>query len=255
MIDSIAHIFLGATRDHFIIPLIILGYIWIDREVFYHATCLILVSMIFNLALKLTFQIPLSPALGKEGFAFPSGHMQSATTFFGWLALKSRSLIIRILLLVILIGVGFSLVHFHYHNYYDVLAAIFFSVLLIAVYFWVLISKAKSFLGCILIVFSTLLIVYMDSRVQSISAHIWMAYYGLIGFIISEKIFRSIREHTLREKVLNTFLCCGLIFLVLYIFSTQAFFRALPPMLSGLQWLVVGFLIPCLSQLRWGARR
>jgi len=70
MLDNISCFFLTFSHDTIIIPLIIIGYIWIDRKVFFHGICLLLTSMLLNLALKITFQIPLAPSLGKEGFAY-----------------------------------------------------------------------------------------------------------------------------------------------------------------------------------------
>lgn len=46
-----------------------------NKKIFYHAACLVFLAILLNVALKSTFQVPLSAALGKTGFAFPSGHM------------------------------------------------------------------------------------------------------------------------------------------------------------------------------------
>jgi undecaprenyl-diphosphatase len=39
--------------------------------------------MLFNFALKIIFQVPLPAHIGKQGFAFPSGHMQSSVVLYG----------------------------------------------------------------------------------------------------------------------------------------------------------------------------
>jgi len=49
------------------------------------ACLLVLFSMILNVFLKSLFLVPLNPALGKEGFAFPSGHMQVSVVLYGYL--------------------------------------------------------------------------------------------------------------------------------------------------------------------------
>ena len=247
MIDTIANVYLFSTRDQFIIPLIILGYIWIDRDTFYHATCLILVSMIFNTALKVTFQVPLSPILGKDGFAFPSGHMQSAATFFGWLAFRNNSIAIRILIAALLIGVGLSLVHFKYHNYYDVLAAVFFALLQIVAYYQI-ITKGKRISRWIIILSSTILVAYIYFIYKQIGSHIWMAYYALLGFIASEKIFcHDNKSQRTLEKIARTCICFGSVFGIIFIFSNEVFLK-LPVFITNLQWLLIGFIVPCVSQ-------
>lgn len=46
MLDIIAKFFLSFSHDIVIIPLLILGYIWLNREVFFNAIYLILVSIL-----------------------------------------------------------------------------------------------------------------------------------------------------------------------------------------------------------------
>jgi hypothetical protein len=47
MLSNIANFFLAFSNDILIIPIIILGFIWLNRVVFYHASCIILLSMLF----------------------------------------------------------------------------------------------------------------------------------------------------------------------------------------------------------------
>lgn len=190
MTDNIASLFLFFTNEQFLIPFIIFGYLYIDRDIFYNATCLILIGTLFNTALKVTFQVPLAEILGKDGFAFPSGHMQAATAFFGWLALKSHAFKIRIFTIILLICIGLSLVHFQYHNYYDVLAAIFSASLLMYAYYQNL-KIAKPISQWIMIVSSSIFIAYIYFRVQRINSHVWIAYYILLSLIVFEKTFRN----------------------------------------------------------------
>lgn len=83
MIDSLANFFLSFGHVTLIFPVVVLGYIWLSRSFFYHAITLIFLSMMVSFALKVTFKIPLPPLLKKEGFGFPSGHMQMATVLYG----------------------------------------------------------------------------------------------------------------------------------------------------------------------------
>lgn len=138
--------FLSFSHTIVIVPLIVLGCVLISRRIFCHALCLLVLSILLNIVLKHTFQIPLSPTLGKEGFAFPSGHMQAATVLYGWLALNIQNVWFRLSVVIILLGIGFSLVNAGYHNYYDVFGGVFFGSLLIACYHCVLLkfSRQKS---------------------------------------------------------------------------------------------------------------
>lgn len=251
MIDTIANVFLSLTHTPVIIPLIILGYIWIDHDTFYHATCLTLISMMFNFALKVTFQVPLSPTLGKEGFAFPSGHMQLATILYGWLAFKSNSLVIRIIVAILLIGIGLSLVYFQYHDYYDVFAAVFFALLAMVVYYQV-ITKAKRISAWIVIAACSILMLYIYLRFEPMSSHVWMAYYTLIGFMASDKIFyhQISSRRSVLEKIIRSVICLASVFGIVFLFSNEMFLK-LPMMINNLQWLLVGFIIPCLGQGTW----
>ncbi len=250
MMDEIASGFLFLTRNQFIIPIIILGYIWIDCDKFFHATCLILISILFNTALKVTFQIPLSPVLCKDGFAFPSGHMQSATTFFGWLAYRSNSIIVRISIIAILIGIGISLIHFKYHNYYDVLAAALFALLLMLAYNHIntaQLTKRKS--SWIIVCISTILVAYIWFKTKQIESHIWISYYALMGFILAERIsHRSNVSASWGQKTARTIICFCIIFGVIFIFSNKHVI-SLPLFIANLHWLIIGFILPATSRL------
>ncbi|WP_342279041.1 phosphatase PAP2 family protein [Candidatus Tisiphia endosymbiont of Myopa tessellatipennis] len=143
--------------------------------------------MLFNFALKIIFQVPLSAHIGKQGFAFPSGHMQSSVVLYGWLMTKTQSRICKILITGLLFGIGMSLVYFGYHNYFDILGAIFFGSLLIAFYTF-LASTKKQILPPVLLTFTTFLMLYIAS-IHKVEEHLYMAYYALIGVIFSENIF------------------------------------------------------------------
>ena len=132
--DKLADFFLFFNHETTLIPLIVVGFIVFKRSVFGQAFYLLLFTMIFNSLLKSIFQIPLSASLGKEGFAFPSGHMQVSCVFYGWLMMAFPSLSLRILLCFLLTGIGWALVHFGYHNWLDVLGALGFGFLTLTGY-------------------------------------------------------------------------------------------------------------------------
>lgn len=183
-IDAVARFFLGFSHFLFILPMLLFGFIFLNKRLFYHAVCIMFFSIIMNIALKATFQIPLAPFLNKAGFAFPSGHMQLATIVYGWLAFKLPSTRLRILISVVLIGIGFGLVHFGYHTVIDVLGGVFFAVLLITLYAFMQFEHNK-ILPWLLATISSLAMPYIAWR-STIPPHAWVAYCALLTLIITE---------------------------------------------------------------------
>lgn len=257
-IEYIAKIFLTFGHDTIVVPLVILGYIWLDKRVFYSAVCLVLVSMIFNTALKVTFKIPLAANINKEWFAFPSGHMQTVVVLYGWLMAKTKNNIVRLFLLTILAGEWFSLIYFGYHNQYDIVGAVFFGLVLLLVYQMIL-SKKELHLPWILFYLTTVMMIYI-AYVYHIKYHVWMAYYALIGFMISEylcsqsmhliKTRSSFGSYQILNKIIATILCLGIIFLVKELFKTKCM-ADLEAVISQMQWGLIGLSIPF---SRWVAK-
>lgn len=181
MLSSIANFFLIFTHAGIIIPLLILGYIWLDRKIFFHAAYIVLISILFNIALKVTFQISLSPTLNSEGFAFPSGHMQSGVVLYGWLIINSRNILHKLLMITLLIGIAWSLVYFGYHNYFDILGSILFGSFLVFSYTFI-VNVPRKKRSIILWAVSTFLLLYIAS-VYQLKHHIWIVYFALISLI------------------------------------------------------------------------
>ncbi len=179
IISHVAEFFLSFSHSFIIAPLLIIGLIWLDRTIFLQVICLVLLSMILNIALKETFQIPLAAWLHKPGFAFPSGHMQTTAVLYGWLAYQYRNVFIRIATLILLTGIGMSLVYFGYHNYFDVLGAIFFASILLFFYAQIL-KRYPAELPFLIIITGTLLMLYI-SHVGTMPL---MVYFTLIIFSV-----------------------------------------------------------------------
>lgn len=180
-LDILGRFFLLSTQWPFIIGLFCLGFMWGNKNLFFHAACIMLIGMVINVALKVTFQVPLLPSLGKAGFAFPSGHMQLATTLYGWLGLHSRRHSVHAGIFILLAGVSFALVHFDYHTWFDVFGALFFSSLILISYY-LLKTKCLRYLPLILGVTSTLLMCYIAYR-YTLPAHANIAYGSLISLL------------------------------------------------------------------------
>ena len=240
MLDSLANFCLSFSHETIIIPLLLIGYIWLEQELFFHAICLILVSSLTNFVLKILFQFPLSPFLGKEGFAFPSGHMQSSVALYGWGVVKTKKLLYKLLLSSLLIGIGLSLIYFKYHNYFDIFGAIFFGCLLIFFYNLFLKKIRRKIFITALFFYATFLMLYAATKC-TILAHCWMAYYILASFLFSGYFFEKRGgSDDFKAKLLATAACFTLLFFLKNIF----YFERYPAFVSQSKWLIFGFYIP-----------
>jgi hypothetical protein len=245
VLESVAGFFLNFSHDSVIIPVVILGYICLDRKTFSSAIKLTLLSMLFGCALKITFQIPLAPSTGLKGFAFPSGHMQSSVVLYGYLIKHTRSTIFKSLMSCLLIAIGLSLVYCGYHDYIDVLGGVFFAAILIFSYESLRIKKENT-LKWALFFFASFLMLYINIR-DDLMAHLWMAYYALNGLMISESLFSKYeRSEKVRTKALAMLLCFSSLFTIQMLFKVEAI-SSLPIFLNQLQWAIIGFCVPLSS--------
>ncbi len=242
MTDIITSFFLSFSHDTIIIPFVMMGYIWLDRKLFFNAICVILFSIIFNSALKITFQIPLSPLLNKEGFAFPSGHMQSSAVLYGWILLHTQNLFYRISIIIVLLGIACSLVNRGYHNYYDILGAAFFASLLLTSYHKIS-QINQAILAKTAVIIATIMMIYISIRYNQIAEHLWRAYYGLIGITISEQVFsKNQSREKILDKLLSTITCFTIILTTEALFSMQKL-STLPEFLYQIKWAIITFSI------------
>ena len=235
--------FLFFSNDSLIIPILILGIIWLNKEIFYHAICLLLLSMIYSHALKVSFQIS-SPLYG---FVFPSGHMLASTVFYGWIAYQYKNIILSILTAALLIGVAISLVHANYHEYFHVVGGFFFAILLMIAYQYILLKKPL-WINRFSIIVATILMLYIYLKIGAISASSWLGYYALIGFIFSSAVFqeKALLKKSNMIKIFISILSFLAIFSIGYIFK----FIDAPVYLFQLKWLFIGISIPCISVIQ-----
>ena len=146
--------------------------------------------MIINPALKITFKILLGTPMEQVFFVFPSGHMQASVVFYGYLWLKTQNLFLRILILFILTGIALSLVHLEYHDYFDVIGGIFFGAIIL----WLYSLIPKRYLPAAFVVTASIFVFYIFI-IYKIPSHTYLAYYGLVGIILAEALFRSIKNY------------------------------------------------------------
>lgn len=124
----IGRLWLELCHFPLIIIVSILGYFSKYRSKIIRAILFLLLSFILNANLKCLFKIPLAPHVGK-GFAFPSGHMQAACFFWGWLAYELNSKWLTGIIIFLLGGLGYWITFFGYHGYLDIAGAIIVTLL------------------------------------------------------------------------------------------------------------------------------
>ena len=242
-LDFFAKMVLEFSHESIIIPLLIIGYIWVNREIFFHSICLVLLSMIFNSSLKATFQIPLNPHIGKEGFAFPSGHMQTAVVLYGFLYTFTRNIIFKIFFIAFLVMIGASLIYFGYHNIADIVGAVLFGLILIYSYKYLITSMRVRYLFLAIIAFASVFLIYIKST-HIIPPHLWMAYYAVFGLLIAQYYFDhkwAIGDSTQKSKLVATICCFSFLFLVNAAFSVKS---EIVLLIAPLRWFCIGALIP-----------
>jgi len=115
---------------------LLVGYIFMQRKVFFRMIFLFCYTVIYNFYLKNIFQYPLPQDLA--GFALPSSHAHILTIFFAGLFIEYRKNFILILALVFLPIYSYALIWANYHYLRDILAAYAFAIPSIGMYYlWV----------------------------------------------------------------------------------------------------------------------
>ncbi len=242
LLDSLANFALSFSHAQNIVPIILIGYIWGKREIFHHALCILFTSILFNYALKVTFKIPLDPALNVIGYAFPSGHMHTSVAFYGWLMLNTRQSIYHTIIVLLLVFIGMSLIYFGYHNFIDILGAGFFaSILLLGYSHFVKLNKFRQFI--VIITLNTILLLYIYF-VSEIISSIIIGYYGLTGLTISEYLLKKdLAPKSISQKTFTTIICILLVVVVKSIFTMKVM-QSLPDYLKGLEWAFITSILP-----------
>ena len=180
---------------------------------------------VFNGA-KISSQIPLNLSVGKEGFAFPSGHMQTSVVLYGFIYTFTQNTVLKICLIALLIMIVWSLIYFGYHNIVDILGAIIFALSLVYLYKHIIINRAylkHSYLFLAVMVFVSMCLGYIK-LIHIIPHHLWIAYYALFGLLISQGYFDYrglISTQTRIGKLLASMLCFACLFLLNAIFSVK----------------------------------
>jgi undecaprenyl-diphosphatase len=147
MSNAVADCVLFFSNEPGYLLMSLLAFFFLERKYLVWALALLLFTTVYNVGLKYICQVPLPPALNKEGFAFPSGHMHSSVVFYGTLAygVPRKRLWVGIALVSFLSLIGIALVSRGYHYPPDVFAAAGFGLVSVTITCWL--GQQKPFAG------------------------------------------------------------------------------------------------------------
>jgi hypothetical protein len=200
LLQSISNLFIIFSNAQVISIIAVVGLLFFEKQ-FLVPVLLLMFTIILNVLLKSFFGIPFSPELvqrlGKDGFLFPSGHMQSSVVFYGWFLMYYSYLWLRAILLLVIVGIGFALVYEGYHSIYDVVGALFFGIVTIGFYwslFYLITLRnpqlsEKIFIPVSVFCLSTFLIIMVNNTYHILPKHIivtmWLIFGLALGYIAS----------------------------------------------------------------------
>ncbi len=155
--------------------------------------------MIFNTLLKDWFKVPLFPHLG-TGYAFPSGHMHAATIFYGYLIHTTKDIKIKYGLTTLLSIIGFALIYCRFHDLYDVIGAVGFSIVEIFIFHTISKHLKSKNIDTLILIISTILmtILYIYYKAPT---HTWMAFYTLLSIVMCMYLFNENKKYNYAQKL------------------------------------------------------
>ncbi len=181
--DPLADVMLAFSHTTVLLLFTFLGGLLYGRRALFNLLAIACLDIIVNVSLKGTFKVPLSPSVGKIGYAYPSGHMMLATCYYMYWAFELRKRIWVCLAIGLLVGIGSSLIHYGYHDLFDVVGGFVFGLLLVQGFSW-LQSKANATFVASLLGLSSLLVLYCLYVYSSPPSHMWIAYSLLLSSCI-----------------------------------------------------------------------
>lgn len=239
------------SREYVFITILTLLYISGYKAQASRVIFVLLFSMVFNGYLKTYFAVPLPAELG-DGYAFPSGHMQMAFGFWGWMMVEFRHRMIQALCIFALAAVAIGLVGHGYHDWLDVWAAIGFGMITLGLYAWVtlklvtdhkklpLIGLGMMLLSCMAIFFNA-----EDVKIQELVLGSYVGF--VLGIYLTQKQELWYLERTRIQKILSSVVSfCGIggIFFLAY----QNYFDLAAPLKYFLQYFMITLWISFLTE-------
>lgn len=113
-------------------------YLAISKKLCYKTALPLFFSMWLNNLLKNVFKLERPPnrLIEVSGYAFPSGHAQNSTTFWGYLAIATQNVFVIILAIVLIILISYSRLYLNVHYPIDVVGGMLIGVFLVFTYYF-----------------------------------------------------------------------------------------------------------------------
>lgn len=214
---TILSVFLFLTKEYFLIPFVLLGIYYFDRKIFLNALGVLLFSIVLNTFLKSIWQTPLANHIQSDSWAFPSGHMQSACVFWGYLALQYRKLRFSLLVSIILLGVGYALVYFGWHKPIDIFGGLFFGGLIIISYSLLQRYTINEFYLKLIFIIASFVFIYLLPKTFM---YVWLAVGSLIGVLLGDILYKpELFDLKPRRKIISLILSAIFVMLIYVGFS------------------------------------
>ena len=238
---------LGSHPVYFIIASVIF---WCySKKTGIRAMYVILFSAFFAIYLKDTFTMPRPPEhlhkVPVDGFGFPSVHAQASAGFWGYMGKITRDQKIIITGTAAVILISLSRVYLGVHYAGDVIAGIFFGLLIALAFF-----KAESYIikwkisrirkYCLAIMFPSVLMIlaaaFGITLEQLIELWLVMVFTGA-GYLLEEELIglEDIKNNSQRiKRAFMGVLLAGFVYLMFYKFSNHVFY-------DGIMYAALGF--------------
>lgn len=134
--DTLVQLITRLGEEVVVLGVICLLYWCINKDSAYKLGMIFFASGMLVQGLKVTFRVerpwvidptfsPVASARGgATGYSFPSGHTQGATALYGYFALNSKKKAHTAIFIALILLVGFSRMYLGVHTFYDVLASL-----------------------------------------------------------------------------------------------------------------------------------
>ena len=211
LIDLFANYFLLLSNDYLLMTISLSLFIFSKQKDHTHLILMLLFSMIYKTILKDVFQSPALSTSPTLNFGFPSGHINFATIFYGWLIITYKSKKLFCLSLAAMILTGWGILHMGYHDKNDLLLTPIFAIILITIYKTFLLKLKKEKILMILMMIALICQLFSIYLIGYVKCDMIIGSYGILGFGLSNAI------HTHQYK--NLLLPIG--FLVLFFIISE----------------------------------
>jgi len=209
---TIYDIALILTHDQFHIFLFIFGVFAIDRNKFLQVVAICMFASFINLKLKEYFAIPMHSSLGRDWYAYPSGHTNWNIVLWGAVFILFRRWQILLFPITVFPFFFLGMRHYNYHTTIDIAAGAAEAVIILIVFYYSLkfFKKDYSKFIALITVISAILLSFVDPKFQRSWTYMHLG--SMIAIYVLYKIRIQNIKSTLMEKTMNTAIAC-LVFL------------------------------------------